>query len=348
MEGGLGKASTVHPTIAGIMGAQHGLITRRQALEAGLTAACVDRLARTGAWVTVRRGVYVDREQWEGLARPEDRQLTKDRAASLRISRPHVMSHDSAALELGMDILRPAEQVTHVTRSGIVGSHLRYGVKHHLAPYQPDQVVEVNGRRVLDPARTAADISREHGLQAGVVAFDSALRLGCSALDLDAACRPMKNWPNVTVVRAARHLADPGAESVGETLARLLVTELGLGRPETQFGLTDGTRTVWCDLRIGRQLFEFDGKLKYLRPQDGGVATRDPGEVLWNEKQRQDWVCGFKLGMSRIVWDDLWGRRRHLALARLARECADTTARFGDSIDDLAPYIVRTARRHAS
>jgi len=158
----------------------------------------------------------------------------------------------------------------------------------------------------------------------------------------------MKNWPNVTVVRAARHLADPGAESVGETLARLLVTELGLGRPETQFGLTDGTRTVWCDLRIGRQLFEFDGKLKYLPPQEGGVATRDPGEVLWSEKQRQDWVCGFKLGMSRIVWDDLWGDRRRLALARLARECADTAARFGKSIDDLAPFIVRTSRRRAS
>jgi hypothetical protein len=336
----------VHPTIAGIMANQHGLITRRQAIEAGLTAEHVDRLARTGAWVTVRRGVYADHELWEGLARPEDRQLTRDRAASLRIS--HVMSHDSAALELGMGILRTSEQITHVTRSGIVGSHLRYGVKHHLAPHRPDQVIETNGRRVLDPARTAADITREHGLRAGVVAFDSALRLGCTAFDLDAACAPMKNWPNVTVVRAARRLADPGAESVGETLARLLVTELGLGRPETQFGLTDGSRTVWCDLRIGRQLFEFDGKLKYLRAEDGGVATDDPNEVVWAEKQRQDWLCGFKLGMSRIVWDDFWGQRRRMALVRLARECAETTARFGTSIDDLAPFIVRTSRRRAS
>jgi hypothetical protein len=338
----------VHPTIIGIMATQHGLVTRRQAIEAGLTAEQVDRLARTGAWVTVRRGIYADHELWESLTQPEERQLMRDRAASLRISRPHVMSHDSAALELGMDILRSPGQVTHVTRPGVVGSHLRHGVKHHLAPYRPDQVVDANGRRVLDPARTAADIAREHGLQAGVVAFDSALRMGCSGLDLDAACRPMKSWPHVTVVRSARRLADPGSESVGETLARLLVTELGLGRPETQFGLTDGTRTVWCDLRIGRQLFEFDGKLKYLGRQDGGVATRDPGDVLWSEKQRQDWVCGFKLGMSRIVWDDLWGERRRLALVRLARECADTTARFGQSIDDLAPFLVRTPRRRAS
>ena len=141
-----------------------------------------------------------------------------------------------------------------------------------------------------------------------MVAFDSALRFGYSEHDLDAACAPMTNWPNVTVVRAACELADPGSDSIGETLARLLLTELGLGRPETQFGLTDGSRTVWCDMSIGRQVFEFDGKIKYLRRQDGGVATRDPNEVLWAEKQRQDWVCGFKLGMSRIVWDDFWGR----------------------------------------
>jgi hypothetical protein len=338
----------VHPTIAGIMATQHGLVTRGQAIEAGLTAEAVDRLARTGAWVSVRRGVYADRQLWERLTGPDERQLTRDRAASLRISRPHVMSHDSAALELGMDVLRPSAQVTHVTRPGVVGSHLRYGVKHHLAPYRPDQVIEVSGRRVLDPARTAADITREHGLSAGVVAFDSALRLGCTDVDLEAACAPMKNWPNVTVVRAARRLADPGAESVGETLTRLLVTELGLGRPETQFGLTDGRRTVWCDLRIGRHVFEFDGRIKYQRRHEGGVAEVDPQDALWAEKQRQDWVCGFKLGMSRIIWGDLWGARRRMALARMAREYADTAARFGESIEDLAPFIVRRPRRHAS
>jgi hypothetical protein len=338
----------MHPTIAGIMTAQHGLVTRRQAIGAGLPAEYVDRLARTGAWVTVRRGVYADHERWEALTRHEDRQLMRDRAASLRISRPHVMSHDSAALELGMDVLQARDQVTHVTRPGVVGSHLRYGVKHHLAPYRRGQVIEINGRRVLDPARTAADITREHGLEAGVVAFDSALRLGCTDGELVAACASMTYWPNVTIVRAACELADAGAESVGESLMRLLVTELGLGRPETQFGLTDGTRTVWCDLRIGRHLFEFDGRVKYQRREDGGVAKRDPGEALWAEKQRQDWVCGFKLGMSRIVWDDLWGERRRLALARMAREYADTASRFGESIADLLPFIVRRQSRPAS
>jgi Transcriptional regulator, AbiEi antitoxin len=195
----------MHPAIAGIMATQHGLVTRRQAIAAGLAAEYVDRLARTGAWVTVRRGVYAETELWESLTRPEDKQLIRDRAASLRISRPHVMSHSSAALELGMDVLRATDQVTHVTRPGIVGSHLRHGVKHHLAPYRPDQVIEINGRRVLDPARTAADIAREHGLQAGVVAFDSALRLGCSDREAHRLVRPAHR---LGVWLQARHVTD--------------------------------------------------------------------------------------------------------------------------------------------
>jgi hypothetical protein len=109
-----------------------------------------------------------------------------------------------------------------------------------------------------------------------------------------------------------------------------------------------GKRTVWCDLRIGRHLFEFDGKIKYQRQQEGGVSSVDPREALWAEKQRQDWVCGFKLGMSRIVWNDFWGERRGVALDRMAREYDDTASRFGESLDDLAPFIVRRSRRRAS
>lgn len=97
---------------------------------------------------------------------------------------PHVMSHDSGADELGLDILDPPTGHTHVTRKGVVGSHLRHGVKHHLAPYIADDVVEVNGRRVLRPARVAADISREHGEPYGTVAMDSALRMGATRREL--------------------------------------------------------------------------------------------------------------------------------------------------------------------
>jgi len=325
---------------------QHdNLLTRRQALGHGITIAEIDRWVRADEWVDVRRGVYALREFWEGLDERTGRPLYVARAASAAMRTPHVMSHHSAGLEHGLDLLLPDPQLVHVTRPGVCGSRTEHGVKHHKAPYRPEQVVVVNGRRVLDPARTAVDIAREEGLGPGLVAADAVLRAGVSRQRLVEAAGVMWSWPHVTCVREVVDLADAGAENPFESLGRLLVTELGQGRPQTQFGLTDGRRQVWCDLRIGRHMFELDGYLKYLSRADGGVADIDPQRVLWEEKKRQDFICGFKLGMSRIVWADLWGPARVRARERLLREYLDTLARFGDSIADLEPYLLRGPRR---
>jgi hypothetical protein len=144
-------------------------------------------------------------------------------------------------------------------------------------------------------------------------------------------------WPESKVIDAAIAMADPGAESWLESEGRVLVTSLEIGRPETQFGLTDGGRTVWCDLRVGRHVFEVDGHLKYAAAtaRDG-----DPDAALRKEKERQDFITGFKLGVSRITAADCRAGQA-AARKRLLREYADTCARFGTDIVDLAPYIVR-------
>ena len=38
------------------------------------------------------------------------------------MTRPHVMSHDSAARALGIPMLRPARELSHITRPGVGGS----------------------------------------------------------------------------------------------------------------------------------------------------------------------------------------------------------------------------------
>ena len=326
------------------MSRQHGLITRAQAQHAGLAPDTIDRLVRAGDWVGVRRGVYADGRTVLAASTYAGRRLLADRAASLRIDRAHVMSHDSAALELGMQVLRAPRPFTHVTRPGVVGSHLVHGVKHHLAPYAPGQVVTVDGRLVLDRARTAIDIAREHGNPAGIVAVDDARRSGVSPDQLVRTVAAMKSWPYVTQARTAIELSDPDSDSIGETLTRLLVRELGHGAPQLQFGLTADGRTAWADLRLGRHLFEFDGRAKYQRTDEGGLADEDPARVLWREKSRQDWLTGFKLGMSRVIWDDLFGLARERAKARLEREYVETCRRFGTAIDDLTPYLARGPR----
>ena len=65
------------------------------------------------------------------------------------------------------------------------------------------------------------------------------------------------------------------------------------------------------------------------------------------EKRRQDFICGFKLGISRIVWADLWGEARIRARERLRREYLDTTARVGESSADLEPFLIRRNRLRA-
>ena len=154
----------------------------------------------------------------------------------------------------------------------------------------------------------------------------------------------MRSWPYVTVARQAVDWADGRCENPGEALTLLLLKQLGVGPVEPQFGLAEGGRIAWVDFRVGRQLLEFDGHLKYRRAEDGGLAQVSPDEVLWREKRRQDWLCGFKLGMSRLVWADLQPDRWAATQRRVLREILDTNARFGVRIDDLAPYVVRHPR----
>jgi hypothetical protein len=253
----------------------------------------------------------------------------------------HVLSHESAARELRMPILTPDVELIHVTRRGVLSGRVEHGVKHHLAPYQSDQVVVVDAVPVLNAARTAADIAREHGYVHGTVACDSARQLGVRLSELWEAVAPMTCWPEVTVVRAAIQASDPGAESVGETLGRMLLEEIGLGPIQTQFELRDDTGWARCDMRVGRQLFEFDGAKKYLRQERGGLAVVDPDQVVVREKHREDWLRGYRLGMSRLVWADYWGARRELAKVRIRREYEATCAAFGTDISDLAHMIVR-------
>ncbi len=320
------------------MEAQHGLVTFRQLATAGMSNQDVRRLVKAGALVRIRRGVYVDASTWEASSIYTEQPILRVRAASLTLQAdPYVFSHDSAAILLKMGAPHPRTSLVHVTRRKVHGDAVRAGVKHHLAPYVEDDVVEVDGLRVLGPARTALDMAREHGRVAGLAACDAALRMGGSRTQLEEVLARMHCWPRSRIMRYCVEMADEGAESYLESQGRDLVLELGIGRPATQFGLTDRYRRVYCDLRVGRHVFEVDGELKYDEDNPSGET---PTVVLLKEKQRQDFITGFKLGASRITAYDC-GDGRTQAARRLAREYGDTCERFGTAVDDLAPYVIQ-------
>lgn len=337
----------MRPSLALHATRQHGLVTRGQALSAGYTAQEIRGLTRPdGEWVIVRRGVYLRRDLWDAAGDWSDKPLLRALAAHLVMERPHVLSHTSAGLLHRLPMLHPGNDLIHVTRPGVTGSRTRHGVKHHLAGFRPEQVVTIDGVEALDLARTAVDIGRELGYQHGLVACDAALQRGITKTELQSTLDVMTDWPHVTKARAAVEDSNPGAESIGETLAREVVQSLGLGPVQTQFSVQVPGAVHFVDMRVGRHLIEFDGKVKYLGRDAGGLADRAPEEVVWLEKQRQDAICAEGYGMSRLVWGDVWGAARRQTADRLRREIERTTQRFGTELP--AGYTPVTRRRTKS
>lgn len=332
--------SSMHPGIQAWFGRQRGLITREQLLDLWATPLVINHLLETEQLVWVRRGVYADPVVWASADEYVGRPLLRAHAAVLKMRRGWVLSHDSAAHALGLGILTPDDPLVHITRPGLTNAWTEFGVKHHLARFREDQVVIVDGVPCLDLARTAVDLAREHGFRHGLAACDGALRMGVPREVLWEAVAPMRHWRGAPAARQAIELSDPGAQTVIESLGRELVHELGIGFPETQFPVQTARGIAWCDIRVGNHIFECDGRKKYLPPNRGGIAVRDVDDILRDEKHRQTLVCAEGLGMSRIMWADLWGDPRRDAIARLRAEYAVTAERFGD---ELQPHLARNA-----
>jgi hypothetical protein len=336
----------MRPELAELAARQGGVFTRAQAMDAGYRGPELRGLTgRGGAWVCVRRGVYAERSFWEALDRYSGPQLARSWAAHLTIGVEHVMSHDSAAHAWGLPVVLARSDLMHITRPGVWGSRTEHGVKHHLSMCQPP-VQLVGGLPVTDLARTAMDLAREHGGECGTAAADRAMRWGVIREDFEDVIAGMRSWPGVTKCREAALAADPGADTPGETLTRLMLRELGLGRPATQFPIQTREGVAWCDLRVGRHIVEFDGRRKYRAKSAGGDAERDVEDILWDEKVRERDITAHGLGLSRVFWDDCLGRERSVTMKRLKTEYDATVRRFGTKLpDDLAEFAIRLADR---
>lgn len=315
------------PELRALAATQYGLITRVQARAFG----CTERRLKTllqpgGAWVGVRRGVYIERAEWDS-ADDARRHLLRVVAATMTMHVPHVLSHTSAAVVHGLACRPFWCELVHVSHPGVRGGRTEGGVKHHPAHVPEDQIVILGNLKITSLERTAVDIAREHGVEDGVVVCDQVLSRGGKRSAMRAVLTQMWSWPYVTQARMAVDLADAGAENIGESLARMLVVELGFGTPQTQVWVTDGGgRRARVDLLLNGHVFEFDGRQKYVGKAGGGLAD-DVERVLWDEKQREDWLRSLGFGISRIVWADLFGIRRAETLRRLTREYLATQAR---------------------
>ena len=161
------------------MASQHGVVTRAQALAAGLGADDVRRLVRSGQWRAVRQGHYVARELWEDLDPYVGRPQLEARVAWMGLRKDYALSHDSAAVFQGIATLSQPAPLIHVTRLGPPRARTRHGIKRHQSRVVGPHLVHLD---VLSHGRGRCSGSAPPGTSASTVALDVPVQLDACAL----------------------------------------------------------------------------------------------------------------------------------------------------------------------
>jgi hypothetical protein len=122
---------------------------------------------------------------------------------------------------------------------------------------------------VTTPARTVVDLARSLEFRAGVVAADSALNHKLvSTADLNAVLAACPRWRGISRAADVVAFADGLAESVLESLARVVFRDCGLPPPELQVWIGEAAVVGRVDFlwRRFRTVAEVDGRMKYSDP----------------------------------------------------------------------------------
>jgi hypothetical protein len=250
--------------------------TVRQWRSAGLTTAQFRSLARAGALVRCRQGVYVRAGSlgWAADNRPRQEVLRVAAVTAAQSARGAVASHQSAALIHGLSLLRePPDGVVWLTRPpGAYRGRSVAGVRFHSARLPPDHVTALGGVAVTTATRTVIDLARSLSFMEGVVVADSALRLGKTTdIGLVRMVRACARWPGNEMARKVVGFSTESSESVLESCARVFFAERGLPRPRLQVSIhgTDGRFIARADFYWDeyRTVGEADGMAKYDVPE---------------------------------------------------------------------------------
>jgi hypothetical protein len=251
----------------------------------GIGPSAIRRMVRQGELQRIRRGHYVAAREPDAIAR--HRQLL--RATLPTHDATAVVSHYTAAVLHGMPVRTEALAKVWITRNSAGGGHTSRYLHELKAPLRDTDVTIVEGYRVTTPARTAIDIARTGSLPHGLAAADRAMALGTSREELLEQVEAWPRRPGNASARIVARLADPRAESFGESYSRLVIWQLGFPAPQLQVVLRARGRSYRSDfgwLEFGL-LGEFDGRVKYrefLRPgqsvEDAVIAEHDREQDL--------------------------------------------------------------------
>ncbi len=227
--------------------AQHGVVTRAQLLELGLSPTAVKSRVRRGSLRRLHAGIYAVAHT---ALRDEGRWL----AAVLACGEGAVLSHGSAARLWRMSSV-PAEPAVHVTVRG--AERRRPGIVVHRSALTRADVTVQRGVPVTTPARTLVDVAAVVPYATLRVIADHGVRLDAGAVRR-AAARAANRRGRAGL---ARLLGDDGAElrtrSGLERRLRLLARDAGLDAPLVNHRVLGRERDfAWPSARL---VVEVDG-----------------------------------------------------------------------------------------
>lgn len=284
-----------------------GYLMRHQLLDLGHSDASIRRARQAGVLVRLRHGTYVPAVSWHDLS-PAARHRVLTFSVLDKLGPGVAATHQSAAAIHDYDLYDVELGTVHVTRLDGSSGRREAGVVHHHGQVVPERdLVEIDGRLVVEPMRTVFEACSLASTESGMVLASSALRTDSfSKEELVEAGQRFDHWLGTRRARLAIRLADGRLETVGEARSLHMMWRHRIPHPELQWVVIDsnGVQIARTDFAwlLYRHTGEFDGLIKYGRLNP---FSRDPGELIVKEKVREDLVRDEELGMSRWVWAGL-------------------------------------------
>lgn len=297
--------------VTAALGALPDVFTAQTAMAAGISHHVLRRLVRHKTIIRFQPGVYgqpcADEPEAERWARIQGEHVARARAALL--AHPdHALSHRSGAVVFGWPVSVHPDEPVHLTALHVEPRSRRVDGKvlHHSDSIIND-VVEVDGLRVLTPDRTLADCLRTMTSANGVAVADGALREGATdLLAVERSLAGMRRWRGRPKAKASLGLVDPRRETWFESFSFVGLHCLGIDLPTPQVevfnesgrlvGRVDG---MWISEGT---VAEADGQGKYLlgTPDGGGASGKDAARRVVAEKCREDDLRD--LGLEVVRW----------------------------------------------
>ncbi|HJW00874.1 MAG TPA: hypothetical protein VJ617_17410 [Arthrobacter sp.] len=260
----------------------------------------------------IRQGVYVEASAWSELAVWQRYRLRIEAVAETSIL-PVTFSLHSAASVWGIPTIGRGQPI-HALTLFRGGGRSRAGVRRHLVePGMLDAEI-VDGLSVTSRVVTVLDIAAAVPFPEAAVPLDHVLKpdssRGLPALtkaELLAAMAGRYSAATERRVRSAVEFADFRSGSAGESYSRGLIHMAGFEAPILQYEVRSSAgRVAFTDFywEGSRTVGEFDGIEKYLKPEY--LQGRTPGQVVVDEKLREDRIRATGRNVVRWVWSELW------------------------------------------